>query len=229
MLEKISLDNISKRYGENDAITFVLKGISIDFYRKDFTSIIGPSGSGKSTLLSILATLEKPTEGKVFFDNRDILKLDSKQLAELRNKQISFIFQSFQLIPTLTALENVLVPIFFQKTTFNKESRGKELLSLVGLSDKIHSLPSQLSGGQQQRVAIARALITEPDWIFADEPTGNLDSETSQKIFNLLYEIKKNNNCGIIMVTHESSLVQKSNRIVELEDGNIKNDTRLTH
>lgn len=227
MFEKISLKNVSKKYGKSDAVTYALKGISLDFFRDDFTSIVGSSGAGKSTLLSILATLEKPTEGDLFYDDMDILKQKSNKLAELRNKHISFIFQQFHLIPTLTAIENVLVPIFHQRTSFKKETKGKSLLDLVGLSNKVDSLPSQLSGGQQQRVAIARALITEPDWIFADEPTGNLDSETSQTIFNLLLDIKRNNHCGIIMVTHEDSLAKRVNRRVEIEDGQIIQDSRL--
>ncbi|MFB4169769.1 ABC transporter ATP-binding protein [Virgibacillus sp. JSM 102003] len=226
MHKKITLENVRKTFGKSEARTVVLENISLTLDSKDFISVIGSSGSGKSTLLSIIGTLEKPTDGKVFYDVQDVNKLRANKLSELRNQHVGFIFQQFHLLPTLTAMENILAPLFHRNVSYNKESRAKELLELVGLADKHSSLPSQLSGGQQQRVAIARSLIAEPDWIFADEPTGNLDSTTSENIINLLTNIKQTTNCGIVLVTHDSALSGQADRVIEIKDGHIVKDQR---
>lgn len=226
MYKKIRLENVRKTFGKSEAETVVLDNISLTLDSDDFISVIGSSGSGKSTLLSIIGTLEKPTDGKVFYDVQNINKFRANNLSELRNQHIGFIFQQFYLLPTLTAMENILAPLFHRNVSYNKKSRAKELLELVGLGDKHSSLPSQLSGGQQQRVAIARSLIAEPDWIFADEPTGNLDSLTSENIIDLLTNIKQTTNCGIILVTHDSTLSEQTDRVIEIKDGHIVKDQR---
>ncbi|GGP08516.1 ABC transporter ATP-binding protein [Oceanobacillus neutriphilus] len=227
MYQQIKLTGITKVYGKQDIKTIALDDISLHLHKDDFTSIIGSSGSGKSTLLSIIGTLEKPTSGTVFYNEKNISQLRTNQLSELRNKHIGFIFQQFHLLPALTAVENVLAPLFHRKTGYNKNTKAKELLELVGLSDKLHALPSQLSGGQQQRVAIARALIAKPDWILADEPTGNLDSETCGKIIALLMEIKREADCGVLLVTHDMGLSRQADRVIEMKDGQIIADTKL--
>ncbi|PLR92670.1 lipoprotein-releasing system ATP-binding protein LolD [Bacillus sp. T33-2] len=199
----------------------VLKNINLTLHQGEFAAIVGPSGSGKSTLLSIIGTLEEPTSGIVSFDKLEVQKLDQKKLADFRFNNIGFVFQQFHLLPTLTAKENVMVPLVSRKVDFDKNERAKELLSNLGLGDKLDLFPSQLSGGQQQRVAIARALINKPTWILADEPTGNLDSKTSFEIFNLLRSLNSEQNCGVIFVTHDLSLAQMSDKVIELSDGEI--------
>lgn len=224
MLKTISLDKVSKEYYGDGVKTNALCDITINFTKGEFISIMGPSGSGKSTLLSIIGTLDKPTSGQIFFDNKFISDLNPDDLADIRFNNLGFVFQQFHLLPSLTALENVVIPLFNRKISFNKIERAKELLNLVGLGDKINSFPSQLSGGQQQRVAIARALIAEPDWILADEPTGNLDTETGKNIFELLLQLNKTKQCGVILVTHDSLLAERTGRIIEMKDGYVIND-----
>lgn len=229
MYQLIQLVRVTKTYGKQNVLTKAIDDISLQLHKNDFTSIIGPSGSGKSTLLGIVGTLEKATSGSLFYDEKNINEFRNNQLSELRNKHIGFIFQQFHLLPALTVLENVLAPLFNRKTHYNKNKKAKELLGLVGLSNKLNALPSQLSGGQQQRVAIARALIAEPDWILADEPTGNLDSKTSGRIINLLMEIKKEVDCGILLVTHDMVLSGQSDRVIEMKDGQIISDTYINN
>jgi ABC-type lipoprotein export system ATPase subunit len=226
MPRKIILEHVNKIYGSNN--TYALKDISITFNQEDFTSIVGVSGSGKSTLLHIIGTLEKPSNGKVIFGNKDISFLTQSELSEIRNKNIGFVFQQFHLLPSLTALENVIVPVLSHKVNFDKEQRAKEILNSLGMGDKLHSFPSELSGGQQQRVAIARSLINEPDWILADEPTGSLDSDTSKSILKLLKDLKEQYNCGIILVTHDLTLVERyTDRMIEIKDGELIRDMRI--
>ncbi|WML42060.1 ABC transporter ATP-binding protein [Neobacillus sp. OS1-2] len=224
MLKNISLNKVSKDYHGDGVETKALCDITISFEKGEFISIMGPSGSGKSTLLSIIGTLDNPSNGQVLFDNYLISNLRSDDLADIRFKDIGFVFQQFHLLPTLTALENVLIPLFKRKISFNKMDRAKELLNHVGLGDKINSFPSQLSGGQQQRVAIARALIADPDWILADEPTGNLDTETGNKIFELLLHLNKTKKCGVILVTHDPMLAERTGRVIEMKDGYVIKD-----
>lgn len=221
MSSQIRLENINKSFIGEGIVTKALESINLTLHKGELISIVGSSGSGKSTLLSLIGTLDKPTEGSIYFDDINVSSLKGNKLADFRFQNIGFIFQQFHLLPTLTALENVATPLFGRKVSFNKNKKAKELLEQVGLADKINSLPSQLSGGQQQRVAIARALINEPSWLLADEPTGNLDSKTGQKIFDLINELKNNTKCGVLFVTHDPRLAQKADRIIEMQDGHI--------
>lgn len=224
MYQTINLKSVTKSYGEGENTFQALKDITLSFHCKETTLITGPSGSGKSTLLNMISTLETPTSGEVFYDNEKMSGLNENQLAEIRNRNIGFVFQQFYLLPNLTAIENVLIPLLHQKVNFDKQERALEVLESVGLADKTNAFPSQLSGGQQQRVAIARALAANPDWILADEPTGNLDSVNGQKIYDLLFEIKKERGCGVIIITHDPSLVKKADRLIELKDGMLTQD-----
>ncbi|MCM3690713.1 ABC transporter ATP-binding protein [Neobacillus niacini] len=219
MLESIKLKNVSKDYKGDGVKTRALCDISLEFFKGEFVSIMGQSGSGKSTLLSLIGTLDKPTSGQISFDSSLITNFKGDDLADIRFNNFGFVFQQFHLLPMLTALENVMIPLFNRKISFHKQDRAKELLNLVGLDDKINSFPSQLSGGQQQRVAIARALVANPDWILADEPTGNLDTETGNTIFELLVKLNKEKKCGIILVTHDKNLAEKANKVIEMKDG----------
>ena len=224
MNSSISIQSITKEFKGDGIKTLALDYVSVEFQEGEFVSIVGTSGSGKSTLLSIVGTLDSPTGGKLLFNGEDTKHLSQKQLADFRFNHIGFIFQQFHLLPTLTALENVMSPLFARKVSYNKKQRAEEVLSKVGLSDKLNSLPSQLSGGQQQRVAIARALIHEPKWLLADEPTGNLDTENSEFIFDLLSSLNQEKGCGVIFVTHDPVLARKAGRIIEMKDGRILSD-----
>nr|WP_233269811.1 ABC transporter ATP-binding protein [Heyndrickxia camelliae] len=228
MKDLIVLEDISKDYPGDGVITKVLESINISFEKGVFTTIIGPSGSGKSTLLSLIGALDKPTKGNIYFEREIITNLKNRRLANFRFEKIGFIFQQFHLLPTLTAMENVMCPLFTRKVDYSKKERAIELLDEMGLKDKVHALPSQLSGGQQQRVAIARALVHRPEWILADEPTGNLDSESSKIVFDLLKKLNKENGIGIILITHDPNLAKQTDRIVEIKDGKIVSDTLQT-
>lgn len=207
--------------------THALSDINLTLDAGDFISIIGPSGSGKSTLLSLIGTLDRPTSGTLSYGDKAIHQLKSKELSDFRFENVGFIFQQFHLIPTLTALENVMAPLFGRKVTYDKKERALSLLEKVGLADKAGSLPSQLSGGQQQRVAVARALVHEPKWLLADEPTGNLDTETGEIIFNLLRSLNEEKGCGVLFVTHDPALAERANRKIEMRDGLVIEDRRL--
>ncbi len=220
----ISLIQCKKDYKGNGFVTEALKETSIQFHKGKITAITGPSGSGKSTLLSLIGAMDKPTAGKIIVDDIDILQLSENRLADFRFEKIGFIFQHFELIPTLTALENVLAPLFVRKVAYNKVERAEMLLEKVGLFEKRNELPSQLSGGEKQRVAIARALVNEPQWILADEPTGNLDSKNGQMIYQLIDHLSKETNCGVLLVTHDTQLAAQADRIIEMKDGIIIND-----
>jgi ABC-type lipoprotein export system ATPase subunit len=222
----IVIDNVEKTFYGDGVVTKVLDSINLTFDKSDFTTIVGPSGSGKSTLLNIIGTLDAPTTGKVFYDQDDITTIKNNKLADFRFKTIGFVFQQFQLLPTLTAVENVMAPLFSRKTSFPKQKRAEELLELLGLSDKMNSLPSQLSGGQQQRVAIARALVNSPQWILADEPTGNLDRKNGEVIFETLKKLNKEQGCSIILITHDEGLAKEADRTIYLTDGKVVNDVR---
>jgi putative ABC transport system ATP-binding protein len=191
-----------------------LKDINLTFEKGEFTAIIGPSGSGKSTLLSLLGTLDKPSEGAITYDGEEMLKKSKNKIADFRFQEIGFIFQQFHLLPTLTS----------RKVPYNKLERAQEVLAQVGLTDKINSLPSQLSGGQQQRVAIARAIVHKPSWLLADEPTGNLDTETGERIYDLLKELNDLEGCGVLFVTHDPALAAKANRVIAMKDGAVISD-----
>jgi putative ABC transport system ATP-binding protein len=200
-----------------------LKGICLDIKKGEFLAIAGASGSGKSTMMNLVGCLDVPTKGKIFLDKDNIADLSESQLAHTRGRKIGFIFQQFNLIPTLNALENVMLPLSFQDEDDSKaKERATRLLKMVGLADRMRHLPSQLSGGQMQRVAIARSLSVNPEIILADEPTGNLDSKTGGFIMNFLRKIHDNDGKTIIMVTHDLHLVKFADRVVHLKDGEIE-------
>ncbi len=199
----------------------ILRGISFTIERGSWMAIMGPSGSGKSTLLGILAGLDTPNGGQVTIDDIDITHMDEGKLARFRNEKIGMVFQSFNLIPTLTALENVEVPLFASRSTARSAARAKRMLELVGLSDRLNHRPNQLSGGQQQRVAIARALVNEPSLLIADEPTGNLDSATGEAILNLFDELRRELGLTIVIATHDAAVAQRVDGILQIADGQL--------
>lgn len=221
----IQLNNINKSFKGNGVETQVLKGINLTLKRYEFTVIVGSSGSGKSTLLSLIGALDNPTSGQITIGDIDVSKLKGNKLADFRFDKIGLVFQHFHLLPTLTAIENVMAPFFGRRTDIPYNKKAKELLIKLGLEDKAHLLPSQLSGGEQQRIAIARALVNEPDWLLADEPTGNLDSHNSEIFYEMLHQLKLNLGCGIIVVTHDLKLAEEGDRIIEIKDGKIVEET----
>ena len=204
----------------------VLKGISLDIYKNEYVALMGPSGSGKSTLMNILGCLDTPTAGKYILNGNDVSKMQDNALAEIRNKEIGFVFQQFNLLPRLTALENVALPLVYAGAgkKFRTE-KAKHVLEMVNLSDRSHHKPNELSGGQCQRVAIARALVNDPSLILADEPTGNLDTRTSYEIMSIFDNIYKNGNT-IVTVTHEEDIANHARRIIRLRDGVLESDKR---
>jgi ABC-type lipoprotein export system ATPase subunit len=226
MSHQIECKSVSKIFKGDGVSTNAVDNLNVSLHEGEFISIVGTSGSGKSTLLSLLGALDTPSEGEILYGNENIKQLNRKQLADFRFENIGFIFQQFHLLPTLTAIENVMSPLISRKVDYDKKQRAEELLNQVGLEGKHRSLPSQLSGGQQQRVAIARALIHQPHWLLADEPTGNLDTKTGDIIFNLLSSLNKDKGCGVIFVTHDPDLAKKADRMIEMKDGQIINDSR---
>ena len=204
-----------------DVEVHALRGVSISFGRGEYVAICGASGSGKSTLLNLLGCLDRPTSGRYFLNNEDVAKYNDDELSEIRCKYIGFVFQSFNLIPQLTLLENVEVPLFYQGLLAKeREQKARELIELVDLSDRSHHRPNELSGGQQQRVAIARALINDPIIVLADEPTGNLDEKTGEEILDLFAE-QHRRGLTIVMVTHDPAIARRADRIVQLHDGRV--------
>ncbi|MCG2718241.1 MAG: ABC transporter ATP-binding protein [Nanoarchaeota archaeon] len=219
----IQLEDVWKIYQMDSVEVVALRGVHLDVKRGEFLVILGPSGSGKSTLLNMIGSLDIPTKGKVFLDGKNIAHMAESDLAQLRGKKIGFIFQTFNLIPSLSAMENVLLPMTFQGVSREqKERKSKAILTKVGLGPRIHHLPSELSGGERQRVAIARSLVNDPEVILADEPTGNLDSKTGVEIIDMLKEFN-NEGKTIILITHERSLSKYSDRVCLLKDGQIMN------
>lgn len=225
MANVIQLEKINKIYGTKIQ-TQVLYNIDLVFAEGSFNSIIGQSGSGKSTLLNILGTLDKPTSGAVYFNGRNVTDFNNNELATLRNETLGFIFQFHYLLPEFTALENVLMPYRISKQPITKDvlNRANELLDFVGLGQRKNNLANNLSGGQQQRVAIARSLINLPKVILADEPTGNLDSDTTEQVYDLLREINQKYNTTFIIITHDRHIAEKADRIIEIKDGKINLD-----
>ncbi len=224
--EVIKLNEISRHFVVGTETVKALRSITLTIEKNEFVALMGPSGSGKSTLMNILGCLDTPTSGNYFLNEKDVSKLNDNQLAEIRNKEIGFIFQTFNLLPRSTALENVTLPLIYAGMSKVKRlEQAKKALDNVQLTDRITHKPNELSGGQRQRVAVARALVNEPSIILADEPTGNLDSKTSIEIMGLLEEIHKLGNT-IIVVTHEEDIAQHAHRIIRLIDGNISSDER---
>ncbi|MEP7251068.1 MAG: ABC transporter ATP-binding protein [Ginsengibacter sp.] len=220
----IKLDNIQKNYYLGKQELKVLKGISLDIFRNEYVALMGPSGSGKSTLMNILGCLDSPTAGKYILNGKDVSKMADDDLAEVRNKEIGFVFQQFNLLPRLTAAENVALPLIYNGSKKKiRVDQSLEMLDRVGLSDRSHHKPNELSGGQNQRVAIARALVNNPSIILADEPTGNLDSKTSVEIMKIFDKIQADGNT-VILVTHEEDIAQYAHRIIRLKDGLIESD-----
>lgn len=218
----IELEGVSKVYQLDSVQVPALNNVSLKIRKKDFVSIMGPSGSGKSTLLHMIGALDKPTSGKVYIDGTNLSKLTSDELTRIRGKKIGFVFQFFNLYPTLTALENVELPMMMlEKDKNERKQKAMELLELVGMKDRAGHLPSQLSGGQRQRTAIARALANNPSFILADEPTGNLDSKSGHDIMKLLVELNEKEGKTVIVVTHDSFIASHSKHIVKIKDGRI--------
>jgi len=201
----------------------ILTGIDLTIPDGQFVAVTGPSGSGKTTLLSLMAGLDAPTSGSIVIDQEDITKLNEDELALLRGRRFGFIFQNFPLIPTLTALENVILAAELNGAD-NARNRSKNLLGVVGLEDRLHHYPSQLSGGEQQRLSLARAFVNEPDIVLADEPTGNLDSKNSEHIIGLIAELHRVKKATIVLVTHEAHIAERAERVLTLADGRIVND-----
>jgi len=222
----ISVKNLKKDFINDEIVTSVLKGVSFEIEKGSFISIMGPSGSGKSTLMHILSFLDKPTSGDYIFEGKDIKNLSDDDLADMRSKKVGFIFQSFNLLSTLSVLENVALPLTYTKTSLDdRNEKAKDLLEQVGLGHRLNYSPTKLSGGEKQRVAIARALVNDPEIIFADEPTGNLDSKSGAQVMKILQELNKKGNT-IILVTHEKSTAEHAERIIKIKDGDIIEDAR---
>ena len=218
----IKVENVKKRYRTGDEELWALKGVDLEIYRGEFLSIMGPSGSGKSTLFNQIGALDVPTEGRVFFENASVFDLSESQQAWFRSHKIGYIFQTFNLVPVMTALQNVTLPMIFQGTSKQDAAeRGGKILERIGLGHRLHNKPSELSGGQQQRVAIARALANHPAVILADEPTGNLDTKTGTLIVELLQELNREDGVTVICSTHDPKMISSSKRVCWMLDGRL--------
>ena len=218
----IRLEDVWKIYTMGEVEVPALRGLSLDVHRGEFVSIMGPSGSGKSTAMNMIGCLDVPTRGRIFLDGKDISKLKESNLAQIRGRMIGFIFQQFNLLNTLTAMENVMLPMMFQGySDSERRKRAEYLLRLVELGDRMEHKPSEMSGGQQQRVAIARSLANDPEVVLADEPTGNLDSKTGETVIGFLKKLHKEGKKTIIMVTHDAALARHAERVQVLKDGMI--------
>ncbi len=220
----IQISDMCKIYSMGENSIYALNNVSLHIYKHEFVAIVGPSGSGKSTLMNMLGCLDVPTTGNYVLDGHEVSKLNDSQLAEIRNKKIGFIFQGFNLLKKLSAIENVELPLIYQGIGHKeRHRRSVEALELVGLGDRIYHTPNELSGGQQQRVAIARALVSNPPLILADEPTGNLDTKSGMEIMKTLHELHKKGNT-IVLITHDNNVAAQAQRIIKIQDGMITED-----
>lgn len=220
----IELKNLSKHYEMGENIVKALDGIDVKIKKGDFIAIVGPSGSGKSTMMNMIGALDLATEGEIFLDDEDIENLEESELAQIRGRKIGFVFQTFNLIPTLTAMENIMLPMTFQEVgREEKLERAEEILKKVGLEHRKNHFPNELSGGEMQRVAIARALANNPEVILADEPTGNLDSKTGKEIMKIFTDLNKKGKT-IILVTHDLDLTKYATKVLKLRDGKIEKE-----
>ncbi|MFD2517964.1 ABC transporter ATP-binding protein [Salinimicrobium flavum] len=226
MSSVIKIRNITRDFSLGQEIVKVLKGIDLDIDKGEYVAFMGPSGSGKSTLMNILGCLDTPTSGQYILNGNDVSQMSDNDLAEIRNKEIGFVFQTFNLLPRTTALDNVALPMIYAGATrTERKERAEKVLTDVGLADRMDHKPNQLSGGQRQRVAVGRALVNKPSIILADEPTGNLDSKTSVEIMNLFDDIHAAGNT-VILVTHEEEIARHAHRIIRLRDGMVESDER---
>jgi len=216
----VRVQGLSKRVTSPEGELVLLDGLSLEIEKGEAVAIVGASGSGKSTLLGILAGLDVPSEGEVWLDQQALFKLDEDGRAALRQSTVGFVFQSFQLLPNLTALENVMLPLELGSAV-NIESQARDMLARVGLAERLHHYPKQLSGGEQQRVAMARAFVVKPKILFADEPTGNLDSATGERVIELLFELNREQGATIVLVTHDDALAQRCNRSFRIDAGRL--------
>ncbi len=226
----VRIVDVVKNYHLEGGTVRALRGVTLDVEEGDFVALMGPSGSGKSTLLNVLGCLDRPTSGEYFLGDEEVARMEDDQLSEIRSLYLGFIFQSYNLLPQYTVVENIEVPLLYQGRPLNAETRARcvQLAGLVGLGDRLEHRPTQLSGGQQQRVAIARALVNDPQVILADEPTGNLDSRTSDEIMTTLTKLNQSGKT-IIMVTHENDIAAWARRVVRMRDGHIESDVRNEH
>ncbi|MAT55797.1 MAG: ABC transporter ATP-binding protein [Bacteroidetes bacterium] len=222
----ISVRNLKKIYHMGSTIVKALNGVDLDVHKNEYVALMGPSGSGKSTLMNLIGCLDTPTSGDYFLNGTNVSTMDDAELAAIRNKEIGFVFQTFNLLPRLSALENVALPLVYAgKSKSERLEKAAQVLESVGLADRMHHKPNELSGGQRQRVAVARALVNDPSIILADEPTGNLDSKTSYEIIGLFEEIHNAGNT-IVLVTHEPDIAEHAHRIVRLRDGVVESDVQ---
>ena len=221
----INVDSVHKSYNLGETTVHALRGVTFSIEKGEFVSIMGPSGSGKSTLMNIVGCLDTPSEGTYLLNQRDVGQLDEEQLAGIRNQEIGFIFQQFHLLPRSTALENVALPLKYASVQRAEQLfRAEEVLNKVGLSDRLSHKPTELSGGEQQRVAIARALVNSPSILFADEPTGNLDSKTGKEVLEIFKELNEKGQT-IVVITHENDIAKQSQRTITIKDGEIESDS----
>ncbi len=226
----IQLEHVHKTYVMGDIEVHALRGVSLEVRRGDFVAIMGPSGSGKSTMMNIIGCLDHPTRGRYLLDGLDVSKVPKEELADIRNRFVGFVFQSFNLLARTSALENVELPMVYAGVpSAERLGRAREALTIVGLTDKEHNHPNQLSGGQQQRVAIARALVNSPSIILADEPTGALDTRTSIEVMEIFQRLNSERNMTIVLVTHEADIAQYAKRVIQFRDGRIRRDIRVAN